>query len=154
MIDFSKVKGLTIPEGSVTKITDANGRVLWNANIKVTITSSFLGMNGDTASITVNSPMLFSPDATNPSYKTKTWTVSVADEPDCIIEIPVNSTIECTVSRDKGNADSYISLNGTRVVTGEGTYIYTVTGDATITIADEYSQGDYGMITITDTVTS
>ena len=28
-IDFSKVKTVTIPEGSVTKITDANGNVLW-----------------------------------------------------------------------------------------------------------------------------
>lgn len=148
---FTTLKGLTIPEGKVTKITDASGRVMWDANVKVTITSSFLGMNGDTASITVNSPTLFSPNPTNPSYKTKTWTVSVADEPNCTIEIPVNSTIECTVSRDKGNADSHISLNGTRVVTGEGTYLYTVTGNATITIGDKYSQGDYGIITITET---
>ena len=29
MIDFSTLKGLTIPEGNVTQITDANGRVLW-----------------------------------------------------------------------------------------------------------------------------
>ena len=28
-IDFSQVKTVTIPEGSVTKITDANGNVLW-----------------------------------------------------------------------------------------------------------------------------
>ena len=145
---FATLKGLTLPEGRVTKITDASGRVIWDANVKVTITSSFLGMNGDTASITVDSPTLFSPNPTNPSYKTKIWTVSVADEPNCTIEIPVGSTIKCTVSRDKGNADSHISLNGTRVVTGEGTYIYTVTGNATITIGDEYSQGDYGIITI------
>ena len=150
---FTTLKGLTILEGKVIKITDTSGRVIWNANVKITITSNFLGMDGDTASITVNSTTQFSPDPTNPSYKTKIWTVSVADQPNCIIEIPVNSTIECTVSRDKGNADSYISLNGTRVVTGEGTYLYTVTGDATITIADKYSQGDYGMITINDTVT-
>ena len=30
-IDFSKVKTITIPEGSVTKITDSNGAVLWKA---------------------------------------------------------------------------------------------------------------------------
>lgn len=148
MIDFSKVRGIAIPEGNVAKITDANGVVLWNACVKVTITSNFLGMNGDTARITVNSTMLFSPDATNPSYKTKTWTVSVSDEPNCTIEIPVNSTIECTVSRDKGNADSYISLNGTRVLTGEGTYLYTVTRRVEISIEDRYSQGDHGIITI------
>ena len=28
-IDFSQVKAITIPEGEVTKITDANGNVLW-----------------------------------------------------------------------------------------------------------------------------
>ena len=28
-IDFSQVKTITIPEGSVTKITDSNGIVLW-----------------------------------------------------------------------------------------------------------------------------
>lgn len=41
MIDFSTLKGLTIPEGNVKQITDANGRVLWSATIKFTI-------NGDT----------------------------------------------------------------------------------------------------------
>ena len=28
-IDFSQVKAITIPEGSVTKITDSNGTILW-----------------------------------------------------------------------------------------------------------------------------
>ena len=28
-IDFSQVKTITIPEGSVTKITDSNGNTLW-----------------------------------------------------------------------------------------------------------------------------
>lgn len=28
-IDLSQVKSLTIPEGEVTKITDADGNVLW-----------------------------------------------------------------------------------------------------------------------------
>ena len=30
-IDFSQVKTITIPEGSVKKITDSNGVVLWKA---------------------------------------------------------------------------------------------------------------------------
>ena len=37
MIDFSKVKGLTIPEGVVRQITDASGMVLWSATIKFTM---------------------------------------------------------------------------------------------------------------------
>lgn len=28
-IDFSQVKTITIPEGSVKKITDSNGNILW-----------------------------------------------------------------------------------------------------------------------------
>ncbi len=31
MIDFATLQGLTIPEGVVTQITDASGRVLWSA---------------------------------------------------------------------------------------------------------------------------
>lgn len=31
-IDFSTLQGLTIPEGVVTQITDANGNVLWSAS--------------------------------------------------------------------------------------------------------------------------
>lgn len=31
MIDFSTLQGLTIPEGVVTQVTDAQGRVLWSA---------------------------------------------------------------------------------------------------------------------------
>lgn len=30
-IDFSQVTTITIPEGSVTKITDSNGNILWQA---------------------------------------------------------------------------------------------------------------------------
>ena len=48
-IDFSQVKTITIPEGSVTKITDSNGNILWQGggwhtiwegNKTITITKS------------------------------------------------------------------------------------------------------------------
>ena len=146
----STLQGLTIPEGIVKQITDALGNVLWSAvkNAKVTITSQWDGFDGDSASITVKSNLPFAPDPTNPSNKVTSWTVFVYDQPNCTIEVPVGSTIECTISRDKGNADSYISVNGTNMVTGEGSYTYTVAGDVTISIIEEYSQGDYGIITI------
>lgn len=149
-IDFATIKSLEIPEGKVKQITDANGIVLWNAvkNAKVTITSQWDGFDGDSASITVKSPTPFAPDPSNPNNKVTSWTVFVYDQPNRTIEVPVGSTIECTISRDKGNAESYISLNGTNMVTGEGTYIYTVTGDVTIAIKELYTQGDYGVITI------
>lgn len=151
-MNFAKLKGLTIPEGKVTKIEDEGGNVLWNAvkMVKLTVKTSFGGMDGDTASIIVDSSTPFAPDPSNPSYTTTSWTVQVSDEPDCTIEIAEGSTVECIVSRDKDNADSYISLNGTKVVTGKGVYLYTVTRDVIITIEDKYSQGDYGIITITE----
>ena len=31
-MNFANLKGLTIPEGNVTQITDASGRVIWSAN--------------------------------------------------------------------------------------------------------------------------
>lgn len=44
MIDFSTLQGLTIPEGVVTQITDASGRVLWSAQPQmVTVTIKYKG---------------------------------------------------------------------------------------------------------------
>lgn len=155
MIDFLTVKGWEIPEGIVKQVTDATGRVLWSAVklVKLTITSTWNGMDGDTARITVRSTEPFAPDPSNPSNKVTSWTVSVADEPNRTIEVPVGSTIECYVTRDKENADSYIMLNDVKMVSGTGTYVYTVTGDVTIDVSDKYSQGDFGTITITGAVT-
>jgi hypothetical protein len=152
MIDFSTLKALTIPEGEVTKIEDAIGNVMWSAvkKVKLTVKTVFGGMDGDTASITIRSSTPFAPDPSNPSHTTTSWTVQVSDEPDCTIEITEGSTIECTVSRNKGNADSHISLNGTRVLTGEGTHIYIVRRNVVVIIEDKYSQGDYGIITIVE----
>lgn len=137
-MDFSKVKSLTIPEGGVKKITDANGRVLWSANTtaKVKITSECNGIEGDTAHIKIVS-------------ETVIFEAYAYDMPDCTIEVPIGSTIECTVSRSKANADSSISLNGTKVLT-EGTYIYTVTGNVAVDVSDRYSMGEYGIITIVE----
>ena len=151
-MDFTEVKSLTIPEGGVEQITDTLGVILWSAvnNAKVTITHVWDGFDGDTASITITSEKPFAPDPTNPSNEVTSWTFYVYDQPNCTIEIPTGSTIECAVSRDKGNADSCIKLNGTTMVTGEGTYIYTVTGDVSINIAEKYIQGDFGVITIVE----
>lgn len=138
---YSIAKGRTLVNGTGYDVTFVE-------MVKVTVKTVFEGMSGDTASITVISPEPFTPDPSNQNNTITSWTVAVYDEPNCTIEIPVGSTIECTVSRDKGNADSHISVNGTRVLTGEGTYIYTVIGDATITITEKYTQGEYGIITI------
>ena len=150
-MDFSTLQEVTIPEGKVTQIADTNGVVLWSAkrNALVTITSTCSGINGNTARITVISTEPFSPDPSNPSYATTTWTAEVWEQPNCTIEIPIGSTIECTVSRSKGNADSCISLNGTKVLV-EGTYVYTVSGNVSVDVSDRYNMGEYGVITITE----
>lgn len=157
-IDFATIKGLEIPEGIVTKIVDASGLILWNAvkMANLTITSFWDGMDGDSARITITSPSPFAPNPNEPSNKVTSWTAYVSelfDQPNRTIKIPVGSTIECYITRDKGNADSYIKLNGVNVATGEGTYIYTVTGDATIDVSEDYVQGDFGVISIVGAVT-
>lgn len=137
-MDFSTLRGVTIPEGVVAQIADENGAVLWSSkrNATVTITSTCNGIMGDTAHIKIVS-------------ETEIFEAYAYDMPNCIIEVPVGSTIECTVSRNKGNADSSISLNGTKVLT-EGTYIYTITGNVTVDVSDRYTMGEYGVITITE----
>ena len=151
-IDFTKVNGWEIPEGKVVQVSDAIGRIIWLAmrKVKVTISSVWDGFDGDSASITITSKMPFAPNPSNPSNKVTTWTYFVYDQPNYTIEVPEGSTIQCTVSRDKGNADSYIKLNGLKEVIGDGMYVYTVTRDVTISIEERYSQGDYGVITIVE----
>lgn len=157
-MNFATVKGWEIPEGKVAKVADALGNVLWNAvrMANLTITSFWDGMDGDTARITINSPSPFAPNPNEPNNKVTSWTAYVYDlfeQQNRTIKIPVGSTIECYITRDKENADSYIKLNGVNVAIGEGTYVYTVTGDATIDVSEDYIQGDFGVISITGAVT-
>jgi hypothetical protein len=152
MIDFSKVQGVTIPEGVVTQIADENGVVLWSGTklVRITITSDCNGIMGDTSRITVRSDEPFAPDPTNPRDTTQEWTAWCYDMPDCTFELLTGSTIECFVTRTKGNLESCVIVNGEEVVSGEGTYIYTVTRDVAVDVSDVYSMGEYGIITITE----
>lgn len=120
------------------------------ATATVTITSTCEGIDGDMAKITINSAEPFAPDAANPDSTTTTWTAEVWEEPSCTIELPVGSTIACNVDDSKESNRCYVSVNGTEVLSEPGTYIYTVTKDVTVHLADAYSQGEYGMITITE----
>lgn len=150
MIDFTTVKGITIPEGEVTKITDASGRVLWNRAeiVKVTIQSTCNGINGDTASITITSAEPFAPDQTKPNETVTTWTAAVWEEPNGYILIPAGSTIACTVNDTKQSNRCYVTVNGEYVLQAPGTYIHTVTGDTRVQMSDTYEMGEYGMINI------
>ena len=151
-MNFSTLQGITIPEGVVTQIADANGAVLWSAkrNALVTITSTCVGFSGDTSSITVTSSEPFAPDSSNPNNKVTTWTVVCYEMPNCTIEIPVGSTIECFVDRTKGNHECCVIVNSEKVLSAPGTYLYTVKGNVTVDVSDRYSMGEYGVITITE----
>ena len=151
-MDFATLKGLTIPEGTVKKITDASGRVLWTAvrSAVITITSQCFGINGNRASITINSPEPFAPDPSKPGNTVTTWTAEVWEEPNCTIELPQGATIACTVGDSKADNRCYVKLNGVEVLGDPGTYVYTVTKDAAIHVTDRYDMGEYGMITITE----
>ena len=52
-IDFSKVKKITIPEGSVTKITDSAGTVLWKSASWHTIWEGNVTSNNESSDKTV-----------------------------------------------------------------------------------------------------
>lgn len=154
-MDFSKLKGLTIPEGKVSKITDAIGRTLWSAaakKVKILIKSVCSGINGETASLYITSSELFAPDPSQPNATTTDWTAYVWEEPNCIIELPAGSTIQCTVDDTKQSSRCFVSLNGTDVLVMPGSYFYTVNCNAYITMKDYYAMGEYGEITITEGV--
>ncbi len=150
-MNFATLKGLTIPEGAVKKITDASGAVLWSAkkNVKVTITSKCEGIVGETANIFISSPEPFAdPDA--PAVDIYMKTLYVYEEPNFTIELPVGTTIDCTVDDTKQSNRCYVSVNGVNVLSESGFYTYTVTKDVSIHMQDKYAMGEYGMITITE----
>lgn len=154
MIDFSTLKGLTIPEGVVTEIADESGAVLWSAVklAKVTITAVCKGINGDKAYLKVLSPEPFNPfPDLNPDYPPQTsWFTWVYDEENRTFEVPIGATIECKVDDSKQSNRCYVMLNGVEVLSDPGTYVYTVKGNVTIHMEDKYEMGEYGWITITE----
>lgn len=56
MINFSQVKDITIPEGSVLKITDSNGTILWQ---KITKALDSITLSGQTTSLDRGSAFSF-----------------------------------------------------------------------------------------------
>ena len=110
MINFSTLQGLTIPEGVVTQIADASGRVLWSAVEKVVIT-----LTGTIAS-----------GGNYVEYNGIKYTST------CTFEAVVGDTITVYCGTVPSSATIY--LNGAQVSTGlaSTTYVYTVVGNATI----------------------
>lgn len=121
-MNFSTLQGLTIPEGVVTQIADASGRVIWSAVEPVTITLSGIGRNSG-CYIMHNGTRYY--DATQtPSF-----------------EANVGDVIYCSIAESYNRSSVY--LNGTRVITAKQDdveYYYTVASNAMITF--EYSTND------------
>ena len=87
MIDFSTLQGLTIPEGVVTQIADASGRVLWKqAPSEATVTITGNGYSSATATIN------------GVTYNTATTLV-----------VPIGTVITCFANYEYRN---YIWVNG------------------------------------------
>lgn len=133
-MNFATLKGLTIPEGNVTQITDASGNVLWKkapstANVKLKV------QNGGNFSGMTESP--------NVGVTIDEVPYNSAQE----LVVPVGTVIMCVCSA--GNTNQ-IYLNGetvdTRKDAGRYIYDYTVTGDVEITMGGSMSMqgGGYG----------
>ena len=119
-MNFATLKGLTIPEGNVTQITDAGGRVIWKqAPKEVTIT------------ITELSAYYYTParhlwlEINGITYDTQSSILSATEIP-----VPVGTVIKCCFSG--AYTSNKIYLNETVIAEGMETYDYTVTGDISI----------------------
>ena len=127
-IDFSQVKTITIPEGSVTKITDSNGNILWQSASwhtiwegKKTITANDKSISGtlnnfcQTAENTGNSPQI---------RITYTRLYGKADSPS-VIKYFNNSTSDSPNTSSKPTSPVTITLNSADTVYALGVYSQT-----------------------------
>lgn len=115
MIDFSTLQGLTIPEGVVTQIADASGRMLWSAVKKAKVT--IVGGNESYCFVRLQG---------FDSSETRLYNTT--------LEVPVGTVLYCTAVSDGGVLTATISVNNTEVEKNTDTvnYKYTVTENTTI----------------------
>lgn len=127
-IDFSQVKTITIPEGSVTKITDSSGNTLWQSASwhtiwegNKTITANDKSISGalnnfcQTAENTGNSPKI---------RITYTRLIGEADSPS-VIKYFNNSTSDSPNTTSKPTSPVTITLNSANTVYVLGVYSQT-----------------------------
>ena len=131
-MNFATLKGLTIPEGKVTQITDASGRALWSAAPSV-VTIYVVGYGGEdygdydqyANSYIMHNGVKYTYPAT--------------------FEANVGDVIECYAEAED-TCDIYV--NDVRVSGSETTYIYTVTSNTRIELySDGYDMEAYVKIT-------
>lgn len=105
-MNFATLKGLTIPEGNVTQITDAIGRVIWSAAHNVVIAGGGIGTGTGYTAMIDGSSYPFS----------AAWDIST------VSTASVTITSTSTIGK--------ILLNGETVLTGAGEYTLSLS-DAT-----------------------
>lgn len=119
-INFATLQGLTIPEGVVTQIADAAGRVLWIAAKPVTIALNLLGsapamFTAGAAKMSINGI-----DVAAPFVAQSTYTLNVGD----------------SITFTTTGAPIMASINGEVVKSDNSNlYTYSVKSDATIAAA-------------------
>ena len=136
-MNFATLKGLTIPEGAVTQITDASGRVLWSAAEPCTVTIAAFGIspNGN-ANVTLNGQtysakgISITPNQNNPT-------------PIAEITVPSGTVMSCSACTSVGNNKGTIVLNGTNVAEAASAGVpatcdYVVNGNIKVELNDAH----------------
>ena len=92
-IDFSQVKTITIPEGSVTKITDSNGNTLWQGVGWHTVwegnKTCSIKLNNTSSSVIIGNEENFAQTATGTGYTPKiriTFSYSITNHTTSLVD--------------------------------------------------------------------
>lgn len=147
MIDFSTLQGLTIPEGVVTQIADASGRVLWKYSSAPAPATVAVTMQSDLPSEGSSTIMGIGYHTADGSY----YDISSAGT----YSLPVGTVIDFWIGPEKGSGSAAIYVND-EYVTGSRdgekcSYYHTLTTNITISVS---TGSGYGAFYITTEVGS
>lgn len=142
MIDFTTLKGLTIPEGNVTQIADANGNVLWKkapSEATITIIGDTSSTIGGLINVTIDGQI----------YTGTCGTVELT--------VPIGTLVYCSATPNFSQAGriykgtSYIMgtvlADSAKGGTTPATYTYEVAGDTKFTLNVASFTANYVLIT-------
>jgi len=133
-MDFETVEGLEIPEGVVTKVTDTNDVVLWEAVKKAKVTINSTCTDEGHGSLYINAKFPATPGAT----PTNPATIE-ATSGNWSYRVPIGTVIECTAR------NIYVGT-----ISASYMYDYTVTKDVTIYMDPTSSGSVVGKIRIVE----
>jgi len=134
-MDFSKVKSITIPEGTVKQIADANGNVIWKGTVNITVTAPNCVITGDigevdagstyTVTITANSGYYFT-SYTSGATESDSFTLNNTQTKYKVLTYTGTANNDITIT---ASTDLYYSFTYTDASTHtEGTLTFNTTG--------------------------